>query len=111
MAVTSIWPVKARADRVLNYVSNPEKTFGAGGEFELSLHQVDNVIQYAANDLKTEKRELVSGVNCTEDHALSQFMKAKDHFGKLDGRVCYHGYQSFQIGTRSVRPPERRIRC
>ena len=33
MAVTSIWPIKGRVDRVINYARNPEKTTeGSYGE-------------------------------------------------------------------------------
>ena len=32
MAVTSIWPIKGRVDRVINYARNPEKTTEASYE-------------------------------------------------------------------------------
>ena len=45
---------------------------------------------------KTEKREYVSCLNCKEEDAVSQFMEAKRLWKKTDGRLCYHGYQSFK---------------
>jgi hypothetical protein len=30
MAVTSIWPIKGRVDKVINYARNPEKTTESG---------------------------------------------------------------------------------
>lgn len=96
MAVTSIWPIKGRVDRVINYARNPEKTTeGSYGELA-SLHAIDNVVEYAADDMKTERRSYVSCLNCREDTAAAQFMETKRLWGKLGGRVCYHGYQSFK---------------
>ena len=98
MAVTSIWPIKGRVDRAINYARNPEKTTEGGYEELASLHAIDNVIEYAANDMKTERRSYVSCLNCREDTAAAQFMDTKRLWGKLGGRVCYHGYQSFKEG-------------
>ena len=96
MAVTSIWPIKGRVDRVINYARNPEKTTeGAYAELA-SFHAADNVLEYAANEMKTERRSYVSCLNCREDTAAAQFMETKRLWGKLGGRVCYHGYQSFK---------------
>ncbi|MDE6901252.1 MAG: relaxase/mobilization nuclease domain-containing protein [Lachnospiraceae bacterium] len=96
MAVTSIWPIKGRVDRVINYARNPEKTTESGYEEQASLHAIDDVVEYAANDMKTEHRSYVSCLNCREDTAAAQFMDTKRLRGKLGGRVCYHGYQSFK---------------
>lgn len=98
MAVTSIWPVKSRVDHVIEYARNPHKTTEASRELNAALHQIDGVLEYAANDMKTEMREYVTGVNCSEEYAAQQFGDTKLHFGKTDGRLCYHGYQSFKEG-------------
>ena len=50
MAVTSIWPIKGRVDRVINYARNPEKTTEGSYEELASLHAVGDVLEYAAND-------------------------------------------------------------
>ena len=96
MAVTSIWPIKGRVDRVINYARNPEKTTEGSYEEQASLHAIDNVVEYAADDMKTERRSYVSCLNCREDTAAAQFMETQRLWGKLGGRVCYHGYQSFK---------------
>ncbi len=96
MAVTSIWPVKGRVDRVINYAQNPEKTIKASYEEQAALHVVDDVVEYAADEMKTERRSYVSCLNCREDTAAVQFMETKRLWGKLGGRMCYHGYQSFK---------------
>ena len=59
---------------------------------------IDGVVQYAADDTKTERREYVSCLNCDEATATEQFVLAKKMFRKEDGRLCYHGYQSFKPG-------------
>ena len=96
MAVTAIWPIKGRVDKVIDYVRNPEKTTEAGLPELASLHAVDDVVEYAADEMKTERRSYVSCLNCREDTAAAQFMETKRLWGKPGGRVCYHGYQSFK---------------
>ena len=103
MAVTSIWPVKGNVEKVINYARNPEKTTEAVRQLTSSLHAIDGVIQYAANDLKTEFREYVSCLNCSrEEDAAQEFKDVRADWesrGKSYGqRMCYHGYQSFQEG-------------
>ena len=98
MAVTSIWPITGNPNGVIEYAINPEKTSEESREETAALHAIDNVVEYTADDLKTEKRMYVSGVNCQIPHAKEQFMETKRRFGKMDGRTCYHGYQSFRAG-------------
>ena len=98
MAVTSIWPITGNPDGVIEYAINPEKTSEASLEETAALHAINNVVEYTADDLKTEKRMYVSGVNCQIPYAKEQFIETKRRFGKMDGRTCYHGYQSFRAG-------------
>ena len=104
MAVTSLWPIKGRVDRVINYARNPEKTTEASYEELASLHAIDDVVEYAADDMKTERRSYVSCLNCEEETAAHQFIETKKLWqsisgrDKLGGRACYHGYQSFKEG-------------
>ena len=95
MAVTSIWPIKGRVDQVINYARNPEKTTEQVHGGLAAMHSVDGVVEYVANDMKTEQRYYVSCLNCKEADAAAQFIETKRLWGKMDGRVCYHGYQSF----------------
>lgn len=96
MAVTSIWPVKQRVAYVIDYARNPQKTKETNLDLQASMHAVDNVIEYAASELKTEERAYVSCLNCREEDAAAQFQQTKLYWGKTDGRLCYHGYQSFR---------------
>ncbi len=97
MAVTSIWPVKSRLDRVINYARNPEKTNPEYYPELSSFHEIDSVLEYAADDMKTEQRKYVSCLNIkAEEYAVAKFKRTQQVFGKTKGRVCYHGYQSFK---------------
>lgn len=98
MAVTSIWPITGNPNGVIEYAINPAKTSEASREETAALHTIDNVMEYAADDLKTEKRVYVSGVNCQIPYAKEQHLETKRRYGKLGGRTCYHGYQSFKAG-------------
>ncbi len=98
MAVTSLWPVKGRIAPVIDYAKNPEKTAEHNYEALASLHCIDNVVEYAVDEMKTECRRYVSCLNCREDIAATQFMETKRMWKKTGGRMCYHGYQSFRKG-------------
>lgn len=91
MAVTSIWPVKGRAEKVIAYIANPAKTNGVADEVAV-------VLEYAGNAAKTEQCRYVSCLNCELEYAAEQFAETKQLWRKIGGRSCYHGYQSFAAG-------------
>lgn len=96
MAVTSIWPIKGRVDKVIDYARNPEKTTEASRK---KLHEIEGVLDYAADEMKTEQCQYVTGINVSSvETAAKEFMHTKWMEGKTDGRVCFHGYQSFREG-------------
>lgn len=97
MAVTKIWDVKGRLDHPLEYIQNPDKTFNTDFD-EKDMEALADVIEYAANEDKTEKRYYVSSVNCNITCARKQFMTIKRAFGKEGGIIAYHAYQSFAPG-------------
>lgn len=102
MAVTSIWPIKnnkklTTIKKVIDYARNPEKTVERDPEALAPLHAINGVVEYAASEMKTETRAFVSCFNCTsEETAAMEFMEVKRFWGKTDGRLCFHGYQSFR---------------
>ncbi len=111
MATTSIWRVKGWLGKVVIYVENPEKTSNPAfvERKDLSERQaqgLSDVIDYAANSGKTQAvdeksdvlRSFVSGVNCHPSTARDEMIAVKKRFGKEDGTVAYHGYQSFALG-------------
>ncbi len=111
MAVTSIWRVNGWLGKVVVYAENPDKT--TNPEFyenrdmtKRECQGLDDVISYAVNSRKTEQHKedadvlerFVSGVNCHPATARAEMMAVKKRFGKEDGTVAYHGYQSFAPG-------------
>lgn len=97
MAVTAIWDVKKRLDSVIRYVAKPSKTWNEQYGRAAAYHALENVLQYTADQMKTEMQYYVSGVNCDAkpDVARAQFEKTKKVWGKEGGIICFHGYQSF----------------
>ena len=104
MAVTSIWRVHGRIGKVLDYVENAEKTTAiTGNDGDLS-----DVINYAIQQRKTSQTQerdgeelvqrFVSGINCHPNTAKMEMQKIKKFYGKEDGVIAYHGYQSFAPG-------------
>ena len=100
MAVTAIWDVKDELDSVIRYVAKPSKTWNGQYDRAAEYHALENVLQYTADQMKTEKQFYVSGINCEEnpDRAKEQFEKTKRNWEKEGGIVCFHGYQSFAPG-------------
>ena len=100
MAVTSVWAIKGRVDNMIRYIANPDKTID--WDTAESLHKIENAVQYTTDELKTEELTYVSYINCTANHAVEQFMETKKNWGKLGGRACYHGIQSFKPGETTA---------
>ena len=112
MATTSIWRVKGWLGKVVIYAENPEKTanpkFYADRELtEQNGQQLSDVIRYAVNSEKTQETDsedgaplhrFVSGINCSPATARDEMLAVKKRFGKEDGTVAYHGFQSFAPG-------------
>lgn len=103
MAVTSLWRIKGRIDKVVDYASNPEKTEKPAVDGE----DISAVIGYAMQQEKTTVvsgegeqilRQFVSGINCCPGTAVSEMIAVKRRFGKEGGTTAYHGYQSFAPG-------------
>lgn len=94
MATTKIWSVKGRIDRVISYASNLDKTLYT----EEDLQVLRDVMDYAMQDYKTEKQYYVTALNCNEEKARLHMSETKKRYGKTDGIVAFHGYQSFVPG-------------
>lgn len=103
MAVTAIWDIKGRVDRVIHYATNLEKTAEKCGEMMAAFHTVEDVIEYAADQMKTEQSVYVTGINCDPEIASAQFQSTKKHWRKTGGIVAFHGYQSFSPGETDAK--------
>ena len=102
MAVTSLWPIKGRVKAVIEYANDPTKVKDSSQSEQAALHSVSGVLEYAANEMKTEKRMYAHGINCSLDTAAEQFTATKRFWHKAGGRTAYHGYQSFRSGEVSA---------
>ena len=112
MATTSIWRVKGWLGKVVVYVENPDKTtnpkfYTEEDMTEQAGQELSDVIRYAVNSRKTQKADnenctvvhrFVSGINCSPSTARDEMLAVKKRFGKENGTVAYHGYQSFAPG-------------
>lgn len=115
MAVTSIWSVKGWLGKVVIYIQNPEKTTNPDyikmlGITDIEEQSLSDVIAYAVNQEKTNNKadspnidnedipimqQYVTGVNCTPMTARAEMMAVKKRYGKDEGIMAFHGYQSF----------------
>ena len=101
MAVTSLWRVKGYIGKVLLYAENPDKTTTPETipvVKDLNRDSLEDVISYAGREEATNQRQLVCGINCTAANARREMIDVKKQFGKEDGTIAYHGYQSFKEG-------------
>lgn len=88
---------------------------------EPDVQSLSDVIAYAVNEEKTRRKsrggkdvedspaeiddehekvmqQYVSGINCTPTTARSEMMAVKKRYGKDEGIMAFHGYQSFAPG-------------
>lgn len=98
MATTSIWKVENRLDKVIRYTTNVEKTKRELNEDKELYKALHNVIEYAKADFKTEEQLFVTGINCNAETAYQEMIITKKHFGKENGILAYHSFQSFAEG-------------
>ena len=92
MATTKLWHIQGRLKDLVDYVENPEKTVKPG------LQDFFNVFSYTQNPNKTAGGQFVTAINCQKDIALQQMILTKQRYGKKDGYIAWHGYQSFKPG-------------
>lgn len=113
MATTSIWAVKGWLGKVVLYIENPDKTdnpkFYRQEELtDVQTQSLSDVMDYAVRAEKTTVtpddesamvvRQFISGINCLPSTARDEMLAVKKRFGKEDGVIAYHGYQSFAPG-------------
>lgn len=90
MAITKIWPVKDNLKRVMQYISNENKT-----KEELS-DGLQEVLTYTTQGYKTNEKEYITGINCDPATAVKQMIHTKQSYGKDDGVLAFHAVQSFK---------------
>lgn len=97
MAVTKIWSIKGTLKSVVDYAINPDKTLNDYYSND-ELQSLKDVIDYTVESEKTEMQYFVSGINCNPEFARDQMTETKKVYGKQDGIIAFHGYQSFKPG-------------
>lgn len=97
MAVVKIWKVTSRLDKVIDYVSNTDKTVNENYE-EAAIQSLRDTLCYAVDSDKTENKYFVKGINCQSEFALEQMIETKKEFKKTGGILAFHAYQSFAPG-------------
>ena len=99
MATTKIWKVQKRLDHVINYATNEEKTKNNYSEYGMDrFDSIRQVMTYATNPDKTEKQFYTTGINCEVKDAVKQMQFVKTIYGKENGILAIHAYQSFNEG-------------
>lgn len=96
MAVVKIWKVKSNLNKVIDYVSDENKTLK--DEDSSLLKELHQVIEYTTDSFKTEEKCYVTGINCIPATAYQDMIDTKKRFQKTDGILAYHSYQSFKEG-------------
>ena len=96
MAIVFIKDIQTRLDRTISYIGNRKKTVNENyEEVFLDLH---NALDYTADDLKTEQKFFVDGVNCKYENAFHLMSETKKEYNKTDGILGFHIIQSFAPG-------------
>lgn len=110
MATTSIWRVHGWLGKVVIYIENPEKTTNPMyyKHSQINIESLCDVIDYASDPNKTNLKidnegieihqQFVSCINCLPATARDEMIAVKKRFGKDEGVIAYHGYQSFAPG-------------
>lgn len=92
MATISLWKVDNRLDHVIDYAANIEKTSLKDKE------DLKDLLDYATKSSKTEQKLFVNALNCSPASAYEQMQETKKEYGKKNGILAFHGYQSFAPG-------------
>ncbi len=92
MAATSLWHIEGRLNDLIDYVEDPDKTVAHTQD----LQDFYNVFSYVSRPEATDQGEYVSALNCLKEIALQQMILTKKQYGKDDGYIAWHGYQSFK---------------
>ena len=91
MATTGIWKIEKRLDRVIDYITNKEKTINEKNYRD--LHTSGESL-----DFNCEETYYVTGLNCAIDIAFKEMMMTKKEYNKIDGILGFHAFQSFKDG-------------
>ena len=97
MATTKIWDIQSRLDNVIDYAVNEKKTDAD------SYYNLHRVVEYAKASYKTEEQLYVTAINCSEDTILQEMMETKKIFDKEDGILRLSRIPVFQRGRSNTK--------
>ena len=96
MGIIFIKDIQSRLDKTISYIGNKKKTLNENyEEIFLDLH---NALDYTVDDIKTEQKFFVDGINCRYENALNKMTETKKEWHKTDKILGYHIIQSFAPG-------------
>ena len=93
MAIVFIKDIKSRLDRTIAYIDNKQKI--KNENYEEAFLDLHNALDYTADDLKTEQKFFVDGINCRVENAYKKMSETKREYDKTDGILGFHIVQSF----------------
>ena len=96
MGIIFIKDIQSRLDKTISYIGNKKKTLNENYE-EIFL-DLYNALDYTFDDLKTEQKFFVDGINCRYENALNKMTETKKEWHKTDKILGYHIIQSFAPG-------------
>ena len=96
MAYIKIFPIKITDKKAMDYIMNPEKTIN--NDYGNNYYRCLELTSNKDYNFKNELSHYVSGVNCITDYAYDDMMSTKRQYGKTDGIIAFHSYQSFKEG-------------
>lgn len=97
MAYVKIKPVRNHLEALLAYACNKEKTVN------IDFNDLKDLIEYTEDDLKTEQKLFVDGINCEPENALEMMHAAYLKNDKAMPILAYHAIQSFAEGEVDAR--------
>lgn len=99
MATTKIWKVQKRLDHVIDYATNEVKTRKNSNGYGMDkFDSISQVMTYATNPDKIEKQFYTTSINCEVKDSVKQMQLVKMIYGKENGILAFHAYQSFNEG-------------
>lgn len=95
IATCGMWGIKSNLKQVIDYTTDETKTKKKKEDLIKEIHKKfdDNVDSEIVN--------YISGINCSPKYAFEEMQLVKESFGKEDGILGYHAFQSFKPGEVS----------
>lgn len=111
MSVTKIWTLNSSVKAAYDYISQEHKTvesvtmdisqaqlYEAQMVNQLAGDHIGSALGYISKDIKTNKKQYVTGILCSPETAIDEFLNVKKKYKKTSGAVGYHCIQSFMPG-------------